>query len=96
MCTRGTFLKLLYFRGPKGILEIKIGRFNKTAPAHKAQKTQDWCKANFPDMISSEERPPYTPDLNPMDYSVRSILESRACSKSHKTLDSLKQSLLRE
>ncbi|GFV89236.1 uncharacterized protein TNCV_285691 [Trichonephila clavipes] len=41
-----------------------------STPAHKAKKTQEWCKANFPDMISSEEWPPYTPDLNPMNYSV--------------------------
>ncbi|GFS98583.1 uncharacterized protein TNCV_2987151 [Trichonephila clavipes] len=37
-----------------------------------------------------------SPPLNPVDYSVWSILESRACTKSHKTLDSVKQSLLRE
>ncbi|GFW48241.1 hypothetical protein TNCV_1108041 [Trichonephila clavipes] len=66
-CTRGTFLKL-YFRGPKGILEMQIGRFNKTTPAQKAKKTQEWCKANFPGMISSEQWPPYTPDLNTMVY----------------------------
>ncbi|GFW50502.1 DDE_3 domain-containing protein [Trichonephila clavipes] len=53
------------------------------------------CKANFPD-ISSEEWPPYTPDLNSMDYRLWSILESQAFTKAHKTLDSLKQSLLRE
>ncbi|GFY10541.1 uncharacterized protein TNCV_2193621 [Trichonephila clavipes] len=47
-------------------------------------------------MISSEEGSPYKPDVNPMDYSVGSSLESKACTKPHKTLDSLKQSLLRE
>ncbi|GFY08413.1 DDE_3 domain-containing protein [Trichonephila clavipes] len=38
----------------------------------------------------------YSPALNPMDYSVWSVLESLACTKPHKTLDSLKQVLLRE
>ncbi|GFX20427.1 uncharacterized protein TNCV_3487851 [Trichonephila clavipes] len=38
----------------------------------------------------------YSPAPNPMDYSVGSILESRASTKPHKTLDSLKESLLRE
>ncbi|GFT14376.1 uncharacterized protein TNCV_4003691 [Trichonephila clavipes] len=75
---------------------MQIGRFNKTAPARKAKKSQERCNANFPDMISYEEWPPYTPYLNSVDYSVWSILESRACTKPHKTSDSLKQSLLRE
>ncbi|GBM13762.1 hypothetical protein AVEN_90024-1 [Araneus ventricosus] len=63
------------------------------APAHKARKTQEWCKADFPDMISSAEWPPYSPDSNPMDYSVWSILECRACTKPHKSLNSLNQSI---
>ncbi|KAL7737264.1 hypothetical protein ACLKA6_012888 [Drosophila palustris] len=67
-----------------------------SAPAHKAKMTQDWCKTHFPDFISSVEWPPYSPDLNPMDYSVWSILEARACAKPHKSLEALKQSLLLE
>ncbi|GFW80326.1 histone-lysine N-methyltransferase SETMAR [Trichonephila clavipes] len=47
-------------------------------------------------MISAEEGPPYLSALNPMNYSVWSILESKTCTKPHKTLVSLKQSLLRE
>ncbi|GFW91682.1 DDE_3 domain-containing protein [Trichonephila clavipes] len=60
-------------------------------PAHKGKKTQERCKANFPDMISSVEWSPYQPDLNRMDYSVWSVLESRTCTKPHKALGSLKQ-----
>nr|CAD2163461.1 unnamed protein product [Meloidogyne enterolobii] len=67
-----------------------------SAPAHKAKEVQDWCKANFPGFISAQEWPPYSPDLNPMDYSVWSILESRACAKPHKSLESLRHSLTRE
>jgi len=67
-----------------------------SAPAHKAKRTQEWCRAHFPDFISSAEWPPYSPDLNPMDYSIWSILESRACAKPHKSLESLKRSLRRE
>jgi inhibitor of nuclear factor kappa-B kinase subunit alpha len=67
-----------------------------SAPAHRAKATQDWCKTHFPDFIASAEWPPYSPDLNPMDYSVWSILEARACAKPHKSLESLKQSLRRE
>lgn len=67
-----------------------------SAPAHKAKKTQQWCKDNLPNFITAEEWPPYSPDLNPMDYAIWSILETRACSKPHRNLESLKRSLLAE
>lgn len=67
-----------------------------SAPAHRAKATQKWCKSHFPDFITSAEWPPYSPDLNPMDYSIWSILEARACSRPHKSLMSLKQSLRQE
>lgn len=41
-----------------------------SAPAHKAKRTQAWCKENLPDFISSEEWPASSPDLNPLDYCV--------------------------
>ena len=61
-----------------------------------AREVQGWFGENLPGLISSQEWPPYSPDLNPMDYSVWSILETRACAKPHKSLESLRQSLLRE
>ncbi|GFV17619.1 hypothetical protein TNCV_4406551 [Trichonephila clavipes] len=67
-------------RKPKSISEMQIGGFNKTLHQLTRPKRHEGCKASFPD-ISSEEWPPYTPDLSLMDYSVRSILESRACTK---------------
>lgn len=67
-----------------------------SAPAHRAKLTQDWCKTNFPNFIGAQEWPPYSPDLNPMDYSVWSILEARVCAKPHKTLASLKKTLCEE
>ena len=39
---------------------------------------------------------PYSPDLNPMDYSIWSILESKACANSHTSIDTLMTSLNRE
>ena len=41
-----------------------------SAPAHKSHLTQEWIRVNFPDFISWKEWPPYSPDLNPMDYSI--------------------------
>jgi hypothetical protein len=67
-----------------------------SAPAHRAREVQDWCRGHFPGFISSQEWPPYSPDLNPMDYSVWSILEARACSKPHKSLEALRRSLEKE
>ena len=39
-----------------------------SALTHRAKETQGWCKAHFPDFITSVEWPPYSTDLNPMDY----------------------------
>ena len=66
------------------------------APAHTSKATQSWLQANFPGFISKEEWPPYSPDLNPMDYSVWSILQTNACSDSHTNINALKQKLCRE
>ncbi|GFV57727.1 uncharacterized protein TNCV_4463251 [Trichonephila clavipes] len=55
-CPGETLLKLLYFRGTKSISEIRIGALQQdSAPVFKAKTAQEWCKANFPDMISSKE-----------------------------------------
>ncbi|CAD5223245.1 unnamed protein product [Bursaphelenchus okinawaensis] len=67
-----------------------------SAPTRKAKTTQEWCRAHFPDFITSAEWPPYSPDLNPMDYSIWSILEARVCCRRHQTLESLKQALIEE
>ena len=47
------------------------------APAHTSKLTQSWLKENIPDFITKEEWPPYSPDLNPMDYAIWSILETK-------------------
>ena len=64
-----------------------------SAPAHKAKIVQDWLGRNTPDFIKHNEWPPSSPDCNPMDYSVWSVLEAEACKKPHKTIDSLKKAL---
>lgn len=64
-----------------------------SAPSHAATDTQQWIRSHTPDFISKEEWPPYSPDLNPLDFSVWGILESKACMKPHQSLASLKRSL---
>ena len=63
------------------------------APAHTAKTVQEWCKREIPDFISKDDWPPCSPDLNPMDFSVWSILEDKACAKPHRSVASLKTSL---
>ena len=37
-----------------------------SAPPHNARTTQHWISTHFPDYITPQEWPPYSPDLNPM------------------------------
>ena len=39
------------------------------APAN-TRSEQNWQRANCPDFITKDQWPPYSPDLNPMDYHV--------------------------
>ena len=66
------------------------------APSHTSKKNQEWCRSHFPRFWSKEMWPPSSPDLNPIDFSVWSILEKNACSMPHKNVESLKKSLIRE
>ena len=67
-----------------------------SAPAHLAKTTQEWCKVNLHSFVTVKEWPASSPDLNPMDYSVWSYLESKACAKPHSSLAALKRSLVKE
>ncbi|KAI6653138.1 hypothetical protein LOD99_3974 [Oopsacas minuta] len=58
--------------------------------------TSESLKLNVPEFISTEEWPTSSPDLNPMNFCIWSILESRVCAKPHKNVESLKSSLKRE
>ena len=67
-----------------------------SAPAHASNATQSWLRAENIEFISKEEWPPSSPDLNPLDYSIWGILQTRACTKPHKSLKSLQSALVRE
>nr|AEO90418.1 putative MhmaT1 transposase [Misgolas hubbardi] len=66
-----------------------------SAPAHKARSTQEWLRSNVPDFITPSDWPSSSPDLNPLDYKLWAILESKVCRKRHPNIDSLKRSLVR-
>ena len=63
------------------------------ATSHTARLVQDWCKDNFRSFWSKELWPPSSPDLNPMDFGIWSILEQKVCTISHSNVEVLKQKL---
>ncbi|CAK9821600.1 Transposable element Tc3 transposase [Anthophora retusa] len=65
------------------------------APAHSAQTTIATCEELFPGFWGKDVWPPNSPDLNPMDYSVWSILEQKISGKRYNTVDTLKRALER-
>ena len=66
------------------------------APSHGSKFTQSWILRKIPSFISKEDWPARSPDLNPLDYSIWSILEKRVCPTPHQTLESLKAKLMKE
>ena len=66
------------------------------AADHTPKGTKSWLQGQNIDFLTKEEWPPYSPDLNPLDYSVLGNLENRACPKPHKNLESLQATLKEE
>jgi transposase len=63
------------------------------APAHTSKKTQQWLATNLADFWDKTVWPPSSPDLNPLDYSVWSVVESKACKTSHNSIKDLMASI---
>ena len=55
-----------------------------------------FLKENFDEFWSKEMWPPSSPDANPMDYSVQSILETKVCHKNYSSVPTLTKALKRE
>ena len=66
-----------------------------SVPSHGSKFTQSQILEENP-LISKEDWPAQSPDLNLLDYSIWSILEKRVCSTLHQTLESLKAKLMKE
>ena len=60
------------------------------------QKNSEWCSRHFPKFWSEEMWPPLFPDLNPIDFCVWSLLETKACSVAHTCMEAYKRSLVWE
>eukprot|EP00095_Tigriopus_kingsejongensis_P000574 maker-scaffold372_size192401-snap-gene-0.39 protein:Tk00574 transcript:maker-scaffold372_size192401-snap-gene-0.39-mRNA-1 annotation:"upf0513 transmembrane protein" len=63
------------------------------APSHTAVKTQKFCKDNFADFWDKTLWPTSSPDLNPLDYSVWSVLESKVGKTSHRNVEELQANI---
>jgi len=55
--------------------------------------TRSWLRKNVPDFITIKEWPPYSPDLNPLDYAIWDYLEAKACENPHESIKSLKKAI---
>ena len=67
-----------------------------SAPSHGSKFTQSWIQRKISSFISKEDWPARSPDLNPLDYSIWSILENKICLTPHPTVETLKAKLLKE
>ena len=67
-----------------------------SVPSHGSKFTQSWILRKIPSFINKEDWPVQSLDLNPLDYSIWSILKKRVCSTLHQTLESLKAKLMKE
>lgn len=65
------------------------------APAHSAKSTISLLKSNFSKVLCKGIWPPYSPDLNPMDYSIWGILSNAIQGRRFATLEGLKAALRR-
>lgn len=65
------------------------------APAHSAKSTLELCRELFPNIWDKGVWPSNSPDLNPLDYAIWSILEKKVCSTRYDSVQALKKALLK-
>lgn len=63
------------------------------APAHTSRRVQDWMANNFDMFWSKDLWPPSSPDLNPLDYYLWSVLERESNKYSHNTIEALRTAI---
>ena len=65
-----------------------------SAPSHKVRENQRFLQEKVHSFISSQQWPPYFPDLNPIDFSIWSILGAKVSTKKYHIKRSTPQRLL--
>ncbi|KAF2365370.1 hypothetical protein FHG87_003875 [Trinorchestia longiramus] len=77
---------------PKGFNTITWLQRNQMS----STESRNWIQWNIPSFISKDIWPARSPDLNPLDFCIRSILKTRVLVTPHISLESLKAELQRE
>jgi hypothetical protein len=67
-----------------------------SAPAHRARETVALLERETPAFIPPTLWPPNSPDLNPVDYKIWSVLQERVYKQRVDNVDQLKQRLVEE
>jgi len=67
-----------------------------SAPAHRARETVELLSRETPDFITPLLWPPNSPDLNPVDYKVWSVLQERVYRSQIRDVEHLKVRLVEE
>jgi len=67
-----------------------------SAPAHRARETVELLTRETPDFITPLLWPPNSPDLNPVDYKVWSVLQERVYRSKIRDVQHLKERLVEE
>jgi len=65
-----------------------------SAPAHRAPDTIELLRRTTPDFIAPDMWPPNSPDLNPVDYAIWSVIQQRVYESRVHDIDELRQRLL--
>jgi len=65
-----------------------------SAPAHRARETIELLSRMTANFIEPEMWPPNSPDLNPVHYSVWSVVEERIYQQRIQNIDELRQRLV--
>ena len=65
---------------------------NKTA--HRARDTIELLRRSTPDFIAPDMWPPKSPDLNPVDYAIWSVMYSRVCIRPESMTSTSRDSVL--
>jgi hypothetical protein len=67
-----------------------------SAPSHRARETVELLQCTTPDLITPLLWPPNSPDLNPVDYKIWSVLQERVYRSPIRDVNELKERLVEE
>jgi len=65
-----------------------------SAPAHRARDTIELLRLKTPDFIPPTQWPPNSPDLNPLDYKIWSVMQEKVYKTKVHDVDELKSRIL--